>query len=313
MATSRIRELRLKEIYPEPERAKVIGGGRLEDPFASLEDVDQVIHGPCRIYDPSGKVQLIAIPIGNVKRFHELLPKVPYSRAARSQGIMSRSKTFGYAPRLPVHKHEACRRAALYNDDRAASDLLFEAAPGVEKIYARELPEEFKAHKEEVEQRVLPAWRINDTVFTSGIINRDNAMHYHIDRGNFKERWSAMLVFRNHCQGGELVIPEWRIAHACNDGLLMIFHGQKWWHGVAPIKLLRKSSYRITVVYYSLNSMWQCLEPTKELERARKVRTEREQKKERVSERKQNKPTPREPETIVLDKSKPRRRARKSS
>lgn len=289
MAAGRVRELRLDQILPEPPKAKVIGGGRLVEGVASLDHVDgNVVHGPCRVYDPEGNVVLIALPLGGTGKLREALQRIKYSKTSRTQGLVSRSRTFGYAPRIPVRGHEACRAAKLTSEDPAAARLLERAAGGVERIYKRELPEEYAAHRAEVFERVLPDWRIGETVFTSGIINLDTALHYHRDAGNFKGRWSVMLTFKHDVvEGGELVFPQWGLAHGTDDGLLMIFHGQRWWHGVTPMQL-RRGGFRITTVFYSLEQLWQCLSPAEELARARKKRTERENTKTReIQDRRQ--------------------------
>lgn len=286
MASPQPRVLKLERIYPAPEPER--DTGRPAEPIATLDHVDRVIRGPVRLLGPDGQVLLSAVRLGNTDRVREVLSQeVKYPRAGRSTGLVSRSKTFGYAPRLVVRKHEACRASAFTHEYPEAAGLLVKAAEGVDRIYSREIPSEHAKHRAEIDEKVHPAWCLGSSVFTSGIINKNTALHYHLDRGNFPDRWSCMLTFKHRLKsGGAIVFPQWRIAHACDDGLLLIFNGQHWWHGVTPMEV-RKGGFRITVVFYSLRQMWQCLEPTKELERARRKRTERESHTgERVSERK---------------------------
>ena len=46
-------------------------------------------------------------------------------------------------------------------------------------------------------------------------------------------------------------------------------------HGVSPIRLKDKYSYRYTIVYYSLKNMWTCLPIGEELKNAQKTEADR--------------------------------------
>ena len=121
-------------------------------------------------------------------------------------------------------------------------------------------------------------WKLGETVFTSGIVNKNNQINYHFDTGNFTEVFSAMLAFKNDMVGGHLVLPQYDLALEIADGSLTLFDGQKALHGVTPIHYKSDRSYRFTMVYYSLKNMWHCLEIDDELARIRNVKTVREKK-----------------------------------
>ena len=131
-------------------------------------------------------------------------------------------------------------------------------------------------HTETVKQKIKKEWVIKDSVFTSGIVNKNNQLNYHFDSGNFKGVYSNMIVFKGDVRGGHLVIPEIDISIEVADNTVTIFDGQDLLHGVSPIKYLHKESYRYSVVYYSLKRMWQCMEVEKEIDRIRKVKMQRE-------------------------------------
>ena len=57
-----------------------------------------------------------------------------------------------------------------------------------------------------------------------------------------------------------------------------MFDGQGLVHGVTPVEAGEDAVYRYSVVYYSLRMMWQCLTTWEEVERARVLKTKREQK-----------------------------------
>ena len=74
-------------------------------------------------------------------------------------------------------------------------------------------------------QKVLPSWLLPGGVYTSGIINYNNYLNYHVDNGNFDNAYSAMLVFKKHTEGGYLMLPEYDVGIECADNSLLIFQG----------------------------------------------------------------------------------------
>ena len=68
------------------------------------------------------------------------------------------------------------------------------------------------------------------------------------------------------------------IALEVEDNTLTIFNGQDILHGVSTIEYNNEHAYRYSVVYYSLEQMWKCEPLGQEIDRIRKVKTEREKK-----------------------------------
>jgi hypothetical protein len=144
--------------------------------------------------------------------------------------------------------------------------------------YKEYFPQQYEHHTETVKERVMNDWTIGASPFTSGIVNKNNQLKYHYDAGNFKGVLSNMVVFKSDIIGGHLVIPELDIALEVADNTLTIFNGQDILHGVSDIQYKNDSSYRYSVVYYSLEQMWKCEPLDGEIKRIRKVKTEREKK-----------------------------------
>jgi len=142
--------------------------------------------------------------------------------------------------------------------------------------YRKAFPDVFYNHKEVVENKILSEWRIGNSIFTSGIINKNNQLKYHLDSGNIKGMMSNMVCFKRKVVGGYLAIPEYDLLLECADNTVVIFDGQKIMHGVTQIKHTADDSYRYTIVYYSLQQMWNCLTMTDELARIRNLKQERE-------------------------------------
>ena len=76
--------------------------------------------------------------------------------------------------------------------------------------------------------------------------------------------------------GDTWFIPEIDISLEVADNSLTIFDGQDLLHGVSPIEYIHEESYRYSVVYYSLERMWQCMTVGEEISRIRSKKMTRE-------------------------------------
>lgn len=202
------------------------------------------------------------------------LRTVDYPETERTGGLKTTSRIFGYMPRIAL-RSDFCRMAGLAKDSPQANALLLKWGQEAEKIYQRYAPERYAKHAE-LTAKVLGEYRMNGTVFTSGIVNKNNPLKYHFDSGNFDGVFSCMLGFKNNIAGGYLAFPEYGLAFEIGNFSVSLFDGQSIIHGVTPITRLSEDATRFTVVFYSLRQMWNCKPMTEELARIRKVKTERE-------------------------------------
>lgn len=145
-------------------------------------------------------------------------------------------------------------------------------------IYYTNAPEVFSKHNKTTLDNVEGEWVIPKTPFTSGIINKNNPLKYHFDTGNFRDVYSAMVVFKKDIDGGYLSLPEYNVGMKLQSNSVFLFDGQSVLHGVTPIKRKDPVAYRYSIVYYSLRQMWNCDPLNEELARIRQVKTERELK-----------------------------------
>jgi hypothetical protein len=198
-----------------------------------------------------------------------------FATKKRTSGLVGDSKTFGAAPRRPIYGREGCLLAQLSTDRprvhevlvrwaSALSDRLAEVEPGV------------VTHARDVTAEVKPDWRLGDTHWTSGVINRTSVLPYHRDTSNFPV-WSAMPVVRRGVTGGHLHLPEYDVAVPCRDGWCVMFPGHQLVHGVTPIRVVAKDGYRFSVVFYALRGVKDCYTSAEETLYARRRRTKREQ------------------------------------
>lgn len=205
------------------------------------------------------------------------LKAIKFRTDYRTSGLLVTSRTFGYQPRNTLRR-DFCSVASLANDMPREHALIAGAASIVADEYARVNPLLYARHSDITEAKVLQQYRLGGTPFTSGIANDNNPLWYHHDRGNFKDVWSGMLVFRSGVEGGVLSLPEYSLGLELPDLSLLLFDGQGLLHGVTPITKTRPDGHRFSVVYYSMQGMWSCLTPAEEVKRIQKLRTEREAK-----------------------------------
>jgi len=246
--------------------------------FAELAE-DTIVRAPdgqplvayLRLWWP-GDAQLEALRAG--------LLRLHFVPSTRVRGLVVRSLSFGYLPRNQT-RTDFCRPAVVARDHPALARALADIALELEDRYRQLAPDIFAFHAEEA-AKVGPGWRLPGAAcFTGGTINRDNAIAYHQDRGNFAATYSAMPVVRAGMDGGVLVIPELGMWLPVADGTVTYFDGQSLWHGVTPLRKIDRAAHRFSLVYYSLTQLWHCLPPAAEVERHQIKRTELEERRRR--------------------------------
>jgi hypothetical protein len=204
------------------------------------------------------------------------LPGIDFPEHYRSDGLPHTSQTIGYLPRVTTRR-DYCTATKTAMEYPEAHKAIVAAAPWIGTYYRSINPRLFFRHRM-LATKVLSSFQIEGGPFTSGIINFNSQLRYHFDSGNFKDVWSAMLGFKRDMGGGYLSMPEFGIAAEVCDRSLLMFDGQGILHGVTSLRPLKADAKRYTIVYYSMEQMWNCLPIGMELERIRHRRTVREYK-----------------------------------
>ncbi len=257
-----------KQVNPQDYRGR----------YATEADCTIEISEPCtiRINGHDGVVVYTELN----ERYPEVvteLSRISFGKNYRTNAMITQSRTFGYQPRQVQRAREGCSRSAIAQDYPNAAAAIEKLATRITEEYKTYAPEAYEQHLGKASE-VLADWKIDDTPFTSGIINCDSQLPYHYDKGNIKGCWSNMITFKNGIRGGDLVLPELDAVIRLRDHSVLMFEGQSLLHGVTPFKKLGRTSHRFTVVYYSLDQMWRCLPPGEELKRSNVLRSQRELK-----------------------------------
>lgn len=206
-----------------------------------------------------------------------VLQSIEYQQSERTGGLKTTSRVFGFQPRVALRR-DYCTATSLAYQDSHANSVVSSFAPRIEGLYREFFPAVQQKHAALASEKILPEWKIPNSAFTSGIINKNNPLKYHYDSGNFEDVCSCMLGFKRDIGGGYLAMPEFDLAFEVADNSLSIFDGQSILHGVTPLKRLTPHAYRYTIVFYTLKGMWNCEPLDAEIARIRKKKTERELK-----------------------------------
>lgn len=247
---------------------------------AKMSDVSELVTEDIKIVDEKGNIIVLYYKLKNTSTKDLLWAcnQLNFSTGTRTSGLKSTSTIFGYEPKKTLRK-DFCSATAMAKNQPKAHYIITNFGKELSEIYQKEIPDVYKKHMEIVEDKIKEEWKITNTPFTSGIVNKNNYLAYHFDSGNFKSVYSNMIVLKGGgVQGGHLAIPEYDIALECADNTLVMFDGQNLLHGVTDIFYPTKRAYRYSLVYYSLQQMWNCDSLDEELLRIREVKKLRELK-----------------------------------
>tara|TARA_B110000503_G_scaffold139768_1_gene228986 strand:- start:1007 stop:1843 length:837 start_codon:yes stop_codon:yes gene_type:complete len=188
----------------------------------------------------------------------EAAKKTKYVETYRTRlALPTKSSVFGALPRIPL-RNDFCRFSNKTIEEKENFNKLFTFQKTLCDIYKKHLPKLYEYDLNKVKEIIDDDYRLIDTPYTTANINVNHAIKYHRDSGNIKGSFSNVLILKEHCNGGELVLPEYRIALEQSDGALCIFKGQEEIHGVMPLKPYKENFYRASIVYYTLAQLKHC-------------------------------------------------------
>jgi hypothetical protein len=183
---------------------------------------------------------------------------VKYSGNYRNGGMKMRAAHIGYKTRNRI-KDDFCNLTATAYKFPSLHDIFVSYAKLLAAEYQECFPDLFRQHMKSLKTEGKPIsndYIISGTPFTSGIINKNMPLRYHLDKGNIPGNMSAMITLKQDTAGGYLSIPELGIGLKIANNSLLMFDGQSLIHGVTPIHLQNQFAYRYSIVFYSLQQMW---------------------------------------------------------
>lgn len=247
---------------------------------ASLSDFSTVVEPDTIVRDAAtGEILIAHVDMPNEKYPSDLLAavqKLRYDTTFRTSGLKTTSRVFGFQPRIPVRR-DFCTATTTSREHPCEHDVLCRWGAKLTSEYERINRPRYLRQVEAL-SRVRSEWSIPCSVFTSGIVNWNNQLAYHRDQGNFPDLWSFMVVLTRDIDGGMLAMPELGIGLRYTGAVFSAFDGASIIHGVTPIKRKSAAAYRYSIVWYALAGMCKCGSPAQELERIKRVKTQREER-----------------------------------
>jgi hypothetical protein len=145
----------------------------------------------------------------------------------------------------------------------------------VAMLFAKHCPDRFAAQLAAA-KATHPAYVLPGTPFTTLTVNNCVAGSYHKDAGDFEPGFGCMSVARKGSyRGCWLGFPAFGVAVDMQDRDLILFDPHEV-HGNTPFEDIvgeqGEDWERISVVYYFRKKMLECLSPSEELARAKKIR-----------------------------------------
>jgi hypothetical protein len=266
--TAALERTEVKRVLPAQDATELVGtdvGERVPNVTAPTVFTDAETSDPVLAY----------LPLGDVADLRRAVRAVDIRETYRAaSGRRNASRVFGWSPRRPVQRREACNSTSFAKEQPAEQATLDAYAVRLLDML-RGIDPTIADRDEETMREVLPEWKMAGTTWTSGVVNQNSQLPYHRDGFNFPT-WSAMPVIRRACDGGHLHLPEYDLTVACRDGWAVFFCGHALVHGVTPMRLTRSDGYRFSVVYYALRGMKDCHTFAEETRTAQVRRTERE-------------------------------------
>lgn len=250
-----MKTLRLKHDY----RMAILD---LEGEFPHRFHVLEPVHEDTRIFTPYGDICAVLLCNAITPSLYELayklwktIKELPSNRAtatgSRSLPRLKNNGTLG--ERRGVSKHvlkvlagqgvaqgsigyldatpdQRCHKTPLTKDRPEMLTGNERLVKLVDELYKHYLPTFYAKQRAEVEK--VPRWRLWNTVFSTIYLAKNFRTAYHRDNGNLKGVMTALMPMGRY-EGGELVLPRWRIAFALKPGDLLFFDPQQL-HGNLP-------------------------------------------------------------------------------
>lgn len=246
----------------------------------SKNDFDFIINENCLLkLNNEIKGVYIKINENTMKEIKSIIKETKFVNSHRTKkAITTRSTVFGFLPRNPM-RQDYCRISESSKKEKNNFLKLYNFSEKLIEIYKKYLFEKYTNDKKLIKDTIKKEWRFNDEIpFTTISLNVNHAIKYHLDTANYKGNFSNVLICSDGIKGGELVLPEFKVALSQENGFLLIFDGQNVIHGVMPFLPTKKEFFRTSIVFYALEGMKHCYPFVDEVKRIKIKETERAKK-----------------------------------
>lgn len=241
--------------------AQLVNSDSLIGKQARDSEYDLLIDTDTDIYIDGELVATYRVISGETLKLAATLAKrSKLTRGKRTNGLSVKNAIYGFLPRNPT-RCNYCRPTAATQQSPAMHAIVERYAEAINSIYRDANADQWAFDQSQIADDVLDEWRIGRTMWSSLNVNVNHAIKHHRDSGNWPGVFSNVFIYRQGCAGGDLVLPELRIALKQKSGACIFFHGGKLIHGVTPIRQTSESAVRASIVLYTMREMRHCETP----------------------------------------------------
>lgn len=266
---------------------------------------DLLIEEPTRVYKPNGDLLLAlnsgAITEGSAKQAYNILRKLnsPATNRGSASGAKAgsdvayqvktkagyktnttrltykdsvgkgSSSIIGYFDRYVRFPY--CRECSFNQQSPTDWASLQPFIQQVDRCFAATLPDRYFVQRA-MADATEPAYRINNTAFTTITVNKNWQTACHKDSGDLREGFGVMAYLQaGKLDGGYLVLPKFKVAVKLRSLDVVMFDTHEL-HGNTAISGRKNAYERITSVFYFRENMIRCGNANYELDRAKYCR-----------------------------------------
>lgn len=286
---------KMREVVLNPSMGPLDAHDRYMGGVPSASDYDEMISGPVKLINQHGDI--IAIIVNEATRgtkvAYDAINSYIYPSKARQVATVgetswvkkldgSTSKTTQLPPHLAplssiggyIDRQSRVPYAHATMLCRDHPDKWMKMQP-----YIKSIDEIFKHHapryheiQRAVAKEIPRDWVIGNTAFTTITMNKNFSINYHTDKNDLMEGLGVMAcLFLGEFNGGELVIPRYRIALDLKHKDVVLFNVHEI-HGVVPLSGAWGRFNRITVVNYLREDLLRCGDAAYEVARGKRAR-----------------------------------------
>jgi hypothetical protein len=187
-----------------------------------------------------------------------------------SLGTKNKSILFGAVPPTIMRNSYCSFGAVADRDSELATLLYYKYSTIFHAVLQKHLPQWEKINmKLWKDSCIHKDYQLGNSLWTSGIINKNSPQKYHYDGMNVRNMLSAMITLKRNMSGGYLTFPEYDLAFEVKNRSLIFFSGSTLIHGVSPLSLHEKGT-RYSIVYYTTKQLQICDAFENEIKKATK-------------------------------------------
>jgi hypothetical protein len=259
----------MEKVIIDPKAIKFLPG---EYPSAIT---GRLVENEIQIYNSKNELLLAyyKCPEEIIKLGLQICQNTKPTKSSRTRhGTPQLSTVYGPLPRIPI-REDYCRFSNKSKTEKNNYLKALKLNEVIAEFYKGKHPELYERAINRVKNDVDKSYLVAETPWANININLNQVIKYHFDKGNNPEDLSNVLIIKKNVSGGYLDCPALGVALHQENGWLVFFRGQEILHGVTPCRFTGGSSFRCSIVNYTLKGLKNCYPYEEELVRLKAVKS----------------------------------------